>query len=766
MKKNGLLIIDNIFPCSLSPFSYEEITNYLGEFDDSYVLCTGNYLPALTLDKIEVVIDKYIKCHKNFKNRVFKYSEEKIETLRPKLIYCIFLNTIYEFIEVIEKYNINFCFELYPGGGLSFDNEESDRKLQRVLKSPCFQKVIVSQNCVKEYLMSKEFCDAKKIEYKFGCVIGQDKIINEYKREFVFGKNKSSFDIMFMAHKYSPIGQDKGYDKFIEVAKKLCSLHDNFKFHVVGNWDETVIEIEQIKSNIEFYGSVDVKDMDSICNKMDIILSPNIPNILNKGGFDGFITASCIEAGLREVAVMCTDELKMNNKYFKDEDDIILIKPDVNDILEKIKYYYENPEKLYKIGISCKKKIQKLYNYENQIVFRNKVLKNTMNRIVIEKPDVKVSVIIPSYNHHKFIDKAIQSVLNQTYSNFELIIVDDASKDNSIEIIEKYNDPRIKKYYLKENIGAVSSLNLLIDMADGEYIALLNSDDLWLPTKLEKQVNFMECNKEIGACFTWANFIDDKGKEISREKVFYSDIFFKENRSQGMWLRYFYDNGNTLCHPSVLIRKKIYIQVGKLSNAYRQLPDYEFWIRLIKKYNIYIVQEVLTSHRRYDGEVSNTSAISFDNDTRQMYEINLIYDTFFDDISPKMFEEGFKDLVINKKCFENEHMCKYEQNMLVYKFNSLGPILRYCAYNKLAKMLDDENVYNLIHYNYGITYNDLYKLSTNRIHSLGEKEILLINPIEHSRGYRLLQKIYNSRKYYYLLKFRKKIRKIKDRIKK
>ena len=98
----------------------------------------------------------------------------------------------------------------------------------------------------------------------------------------------------------------------------------------------------------------------------------------------------------------------------------------------------------------------------------------------------KVTVIIPSYNHAKFIGEAIQSVLDQTFQDFEILIRDDGSKDNSIEIIKQFTDSRIKFAANPHNMGACYTANTMIDEANGEYIALLNSDDVWMLDKLEK----------------------------------------------------------------------------------------------------------------------------------------------------------------------------------------------------------------------------------------------------------------------------------------
>jgi len=144
----------------------------------------------------------------------------------------------------------------------------------------------------------------------------------------------------------------------------------------------------------------------------------------------------------------------------------------------------------------------------------------------------KISVIIPSYNHSKFLKKAIDSVLNQTYQDFELIILDDCSTDSSAKIINSYKDERIRKYFNEKNNGAVNTLNQLIDLASGEYIALLNSDDFWSNDKLEKQLAYLEENKEVAACFTWADFVNENNKIIYDQSLVPTELFQEKNRLQ------------------------------------------------------------------------------------------------------------------------------------------------------------------------------------------------------------------------------------------
>ena len=180
----------------------------------------------------------------------------------------------------------------------------------------------------------------------------------------------------------------------------------------------------------------------------------------------------------------------------------------------------------------------------------------------------KVSVLIASYNHEKYIGYAIQSVLGQTYQDFEIVIVDDGSKDNSVEVIRSFTDPRIRLICFEQNQGACTAAKRLLQEAKGEYIAILNSDDAFLPEKLAKQVDFLDKNDKYGAVFSYAQIIDEAGEIFTDENHFYSKIFVQENKSRHEWLRYFFYNGNCLCHPSIMIRSECYESVGFYDERY------------------------------------------------------------------------------------------------------------------------------------------------------------------------------------------------------
>ncbi len=124
----------------------------------------------------------------------------------------------------------------------------------------------------------------------------------------------------------------------------------------------------------------------------------------------------------------------------------------------------------------------------------------------------KVSILLSSYNHANYLKKSIDSILNQTYNDFELIIVDDCSSDDSWKIIKSYKDKRIRKIRHKENKGSILTIEL-VESFNGEYFAVAHCDDYWEKTKLEKQVKFLEEHHEIAACFTYVKLVDENDSE-------------------------------------------------------------------------------------------------------------------------------------------------------------------------------------------------------------------------------------------------------------
>jgi glycosyltransferase involved in cell wall biosynthesis len=271
----------------------------------------------------------------------------------------------------------------------------------------------------------------------------------------------------------------------------------------------------------------------------------------------------------------------------------------------------------------------------------------------------RVSVVMPSYNHERFVVESINSVLDQTMGDFELIVVDDGSPDDSLRAIASVSDPRIRVYSFPVNQGAAAAHNFALQQARGEFIALINSDDMWEPGKLERQLQVFEARPELGGVFTGVRFIDERGKPVPADRIPRANVFRQPNRTQPQWLRYFLENGNALCHPSSLIRREFYEEHGLYDNRLRQLPDFAMWVRLVKHYPIAVLgDEDLVRFRLLPSE-QNASSVSPANVARGLREHLVIAEGFFDDVPNEMIVEGFVDLLRNPHIAEDdERQCE------------------------------------------------------------------------------------------------------------
>lgn len=205
----------------------------------------------------------------------------------------------------------------------------------------------------------------------------------------------------------------------------------------------------------------------------------------------------------------------------------------------------------------------------------------------------EVSIITPVYNTENYLRDSLESVRNQSFLNWEHILVDDCSKDKSLAIIKGYaeKDPRVKYIKLLENNGAGVARNKAIEMAEGSYIAFLDSDDLWHPLKLEKQIKFMRDNK-YHFTFTSYDLIDENSDDLSKivkakDKVTYKSALFK----------------NPIGCLTVIYDKEFF---GKqYMPTIRKRQDYALWLKLLKKTNGYGISECLASYRTGNASISS-----------------------------------------------------------------------------------------------------------------------------------------------------------------
>lgn len=369
---NRLLILDDIFPHMLSAFRIAEYNAYLERFEDARVYSTANAF-QLVGEKRQFgeVVRQYENRYPQYRGKVQKYTAT--QDLRSGLVYTIFINNAYEFIDVCERYGSPFVFTLYPGGGFRLWDKESDSKLRRVLSSPSFRKVIVTQKISYDYLVDQGLCPPDQIEFICGGVLPSQLVINNTRDKQRFRDNKCTFDICFVANKQTQRGVDKGYDIFIEVARLLSGACKEMVFHVVGPFDASDIDVSDIEDKMRFHGWKYTDFFPDFYANMDIILSPNRPFVLSPGSFDGFPTGCCVEAGLCGVAVFCTDLLQQNIK-FKDGEEIVIVGTNVHHICDQVQHFYLRPEKLYWLGSQGQQAFRKVFDLSVQMQPRIDIL--------------------------------------------------------------------------------------------------------------------------------------------------------------------------------------------------------------------------------------------------------------------------------------------------------------------------------------------------------------------------------------------------------
>jgi glycosyltransferase involved in cell wall biosynthesis len=215
--------------------------------------------------------------------------------------------------------------------------------------------------------------------------------------------------------------------------------------------------------------------------------------------------------------------------------------------------------------------------------------------------EVKVSVIIPTYNAARFVTTAIDSVLAQTFKDFEILVIDDGSTDNTREILEKYDSPQIH-YLHKKNGGVSSARNYGIENSRGKYIAFLDADDLWLPEKLEKQVALLESNEEIGLCYVATERVNENLQTIG-----YVAANSYDDYCEALLLNLNIVTGSC---SSAVVRREVVLQTNGFDVQFSTCADWEYWLRLSLLTQFAPIAEYLVKYRVVTGSMSSNPYVS------------------------------------------------------------------------------------------------------------------------------------------------------------
>jgi len=207
----------------------------------------------------------------------------------------------------------------------------------------------------------------------------------------------------------------------------------------------------------------------------------------------------------------------------------------------------------------------------------------------------KVTVLLPVYNGEKYLHDAVKSILNQTFTDFEFLIINDGSTDNSIKIIKSFNDERIHLINNNKNLKLAKTLNKGIDLAQGKYIVRMDQDDISYSERLSKQVDFMEKHPEVGVCGSWVKLIGKNAGQIWDIPPSNSDII----KCLLLFSSYIF-------HPTVIIRKNLLKKYNLYYNpAFLHAEDYDLWCRISEYSQISNLQEILLYYRIHSEKMSD-----------------------------------------------------------------------------------------------------------------------------------------------------------------
>ncbi len=235
------------------------------------------------------------------------------------------------------------------------------------------------------------------------------------------------------------------------------------------------------------------------------------------------------------------------------------------------------------------------------------------------KDNLPISVIMSVFNSERFIGKAIDSIVNQTFKDFEFIIINNASTDKTKEIISSYRDQRIILIENEKNLGQTKALNIGIRRSRGQFIARMDADDISIPQRLELQYKCLTENESIAVVGSWFEEIDETGRHIKYYRMPTEPLEIKCYLISPGELGYY-----CILHPAVTIRRNVLFEVGLYNEEYYP-QDYDLWVRIIRRYKIANLDRFLIKHLISNEQQSNKFRSNIDADLKKIIISNIQY---------------------------------------------------------------------------------------------------------------------------------------------
>ena len=247
-----------------------------------------------------------------------------------------------------------------------------------------------------------------------------------------------------------------------------------------------------------------------------------------------------------------------------------------------------------------------------------------------------ISVVIPVYNSASYLGGAIRSVLDQTYSNVEIIVVDDGSTDGSGDVTSSFGN-RVR-YVRQDNMGACAARNYGIRLAKGSYIAFLDADDLWLPEKLTEQSAVLEAKPKFGAVHCGTTRMNETGTQLSG-----NTSGLKQRVNGDVFVEFFESNISVILTSTVLVRKSCFESIGMFDGSGAVVDDHDFFLRLAAHYPIWFIAEALVRYRIIPRSLSRLRAVQRIEQHRKTIERAITaYPKFFADKRPRYLKRRWR----------------------------------------------------------------------------------------------------------------------------
>jgi hypothetical protein len=368
-----LLIIDDIVPSTFSPFRTLEYQHYLSFFDCAVLTLEGWHL-WIENTRFNELAERFPMPSEK-RQRLLSFNEDR--DISARLAYVTFLNNAHRLMPYFKARNLPFILQLYPGGGFEIEQPQVDEALRHVLLSDLCRSVIVTQTITRDYILDRIGCDPRKVAWIFGGVFDSHVRFDFQRDKKLYPTHKNTLDLCFVAQKYVADPAAKGYDEFVEIARRLAPENPHLRFHVVGNYDVEDLPLGEVAERFSFYGRQDSNFFASFYPRMDAIISVNRPFVAGPGAFDGFPTGACIEAGFRGVLNCISDPLNLN-QVFTDGEDFILLNSDTDRSVSLLRKLLGDPSQLYTIAYANWRKLLEVFDVDAQLWDRSRLIVNEL----------------------------------------------------------------------------------------------------------------------------------------------------------------------------------------------------------------------------------------------------------------------------------------------------------------------------------------------------------------------------------------------------